>query len=143
MPYKFITDIATADAAFEAWGESMEELFISSSEALINLMVENPLVITAAVSKTFTIEEETPELLLYALLDELIFLKDAEQLLTRVEKAETYEADGKVRCTISLFGELINPERHHLTVDVKAVTLHQFKVERTESGWTARVIVDI
>jgi SHS2 domain-containing protein len=40
-------------------------------------------------------------------------------------------------------GEILDPERHHPRVDVKAVTLHHFRLERTDRGWRASVILDI
>ena len=40
-------------------------------------------------------------------------------------------------------GEKIDPPRHRLRVDVKAMILYQFHRERTESGWSAHVILDI
>jgi SHS2 domain-containing protein len=40
-------------------------------------------------------------------------------------------------------GEPLDAERHHQRADVKAVTLHDFSVERTEGGWKARVLLDI
>jgi SHS2 domain-containing protein len=41
------------------------------------------------------------------------------------------------------WGERLDPERHHPRVDVKAVTLHQFRLEKTGQGWEAFVILDI
>ena len=44
----------------------------------------------------------------------------------------------------SVRGEPIDPKRHALRADVKAVTYHQFEVVQTETGgWKARVVVDI
>ena len=43
----------------------------------------------------------------------------------------------------SAWGEAIDPGRHRLRVDVKAVTLHGFSVQSTTDGWEARVILDI
>ena len=40
-------------------------------------------------------------------------------------------------------GEPIDPQRHRLRVDVKAVTLHRFSIEKTAQGWEATVILDI
>jgi SHS2 domain-containing protein len=40
-------------------------------------------------------------------------------------------------------GEPINLERHRLRVDVKAVTLHRFRLEKTAEGWEAFAILDI
>ena len=40
-------------------------------------------------------------------------------------------------------GEPIDPVRQRLRVDVKAVTLHRFKLEKNAGGWDAFVILDI
>ena len=40
-------------------------------------------------------------------------------------------------------GEKLDPERHEQRADVKAVTLHHFRVEQTEDGWRALVILDV
>lgn len=37
----------------------------------------------------------------------------------------------------------LDPDRHQQRVDVKAVTLHQFHLEKTNGGWIAQVILDI
>ena len=41
------------------------------------------------------------------------------------------------------WGEQIDPGKHELIVDVKAVTLHMFKVEQTPRGWDTFIILDI
>ena len=40
-------------------------------------------------------------------------------------------------------GEPIDPERHQLDMEVKAITWHGLKVVRDGDGWLAEVIVDI
>ena len=40
-------------------------------------------------------------------------------------------------------GEPIDPSRHELLADVKAVTLHGLCVEHATSGWQAQVTLDI
>ena len=40
-------------------------------------------------------------------------------------------------------GEAVNPARHVLDHEVKAITYHELKVERVADGWLAEVIVDI
>ena len=44
---------------------------------------------------------------------------------------------------MSAWGEAIDPGRHRLRVDVKAVTLHGFSVQSTTDGWEAGVILEI
>jgi len=40
-------------------------------------------------------------------------------------------------------GEPLDSARHHQRADVKAVTLHDFSVEKQNEGWKARVLLDI
>ncbi len=42
MPFRFLEEIATADVAFEAWGDTLQELFISSAAALLGTMTAAP-----------------------------------------------------------------------------------------------------
>ena len=82
-------------------------------------------------------------MLLFDLLQELIFLKDAERLLLRIRERQMAERDELYFLKAMVEGEPLNPERHHQREDVKAVTLHDFSVERTDGGWKARVLLDI
>ena len=45
--------------------------------------------------------------------------------------------------TARAWGELLDPARHALSREVKAVTYHDLIVEPTAAGWLAEVIVDI
>jgi SHS2 domain-containing protein len=40
-------------------------------------------------------------------------------------------------------GEKADPDNHKVTIDIKAVTMHMFKVEKTKDGYEARVVIDI
>ena len=40
-------------------------------------------------------------------------------------------------------GKRFNPERDEARHEVKAITYHQFKLEKIKDGWRAEVIVDI
>jgi SHS2 domain-containing protein len=41
------------------------------------------------------------------------------------------------------WGEPVDPARHELDHEVKAITYHGLKLERDGDGWLAEVIVDI
>ena len=49
-------------------------------------------------------------------------------------------ADG-LRATA--WGEPVDRARHELSHEVKAITYHGLRVEKTPDGWLAEVIVDI
>ena len=82
-------------------------------------------------------------MLLFDLLQELIYYKDAEQLLLRVKEIGITERDGTYLLRAPRRGEKLDPERHEQRVDVKAVTLHRFRLQKTGDGWNALVILDI
>ena len=145
MPYRYIDDIATADAAFEARGSSVEELFISAADAVMNVMVENLDDIEKKERKSILCEAESREMLLFHLLDELVYYKDAEQLLLRISDVDIKKSKSGMlwRLTAQAYGEQINPDKHELNVDVKAVTFHRFALEQTGQGWKAVVVLDV
>jgi SHS2 domain-containing protein len=143
VPYRYLEDLATADVAFEAWGNTAEELFVAAAQATMNVMVRDLSTIAARQKKPIRVTDEALDLLLFQLLQELIFYKDAERLLLVVERVRIGKTEGEYELTCEAAGEEIDPARHDLIVDVKAVTLHKFKVEETARGWEALVILDI
>ena len=143
MPYEFLDDIATADIAFRAWAKDLEQTFVEASEAMMNVMVEELDAVEPREQRQFQLENEELDMLLFDFLQNLIYFKDAENLLLRARKVKIAEQDGHFSLDAWAAGESINPTRHRLRVDVKAVTLHQFRLERRHDGWECRVILDI
>src|SRR3989338_1964113 len=143
MPYQYLDDVATADIAFEAWGKTREDLFVFAADAVINVMVEDLESIAAAHKRAISLQEETLEMLLFQFLQELVYYKDAEQLLLRVPKVAIRNQGGFLMLTAEARGEFLNPNKHRLNVDVKAVTMHRFKVTEERQGWKATVVLDI
>jgi SHS2 domain-containing protein len=143
MPYRYREDIATADAAFEAWGATLQEMFVAAADATMNVMVSELQSIASEDRRTLRVTAEEVDMLLFQLLQELIFYKDAERLLLRVQDVKIEERDGQFWLQAEAYGEEINPAEHDLIVDVKAVTLHRFKVGPSSRGWEAFVILDL
>jgi SHS2 domain-containing protein len=139
--FRFLEKIAIADIAFEAYGRTVEELFESSALALFEAMVKLE---TVEAKETVKIELESDKIedLLFDWLSELVYLKDAKALLfcqfqLKIDDKRKYNLQAQVR------GEKINPSKHHLKVDVKAVTYHMLEVKQENNQWTAQVILDI
>jgi len=143
MPYEFVDELTVADIAFRAWGHNLEETFIAAADAVMNAMVEDLEAIQPQDTRILNVEHEALDLLLFNFLQELIYYKDADQLLLRVR--QLHIDDGRQPYTLQAMavGQRIDPERHHMRVDVKAVTLHHFALVQTEDGWEATVILDI
>ena len=141
MSYRYLEDIATADAAFEVVGRTLEELFRDAAIATFEVMADTKSV-EPEITREIELKNEAVDNLFFDWLSELVYLKDADALIfskfdVSVKKNDLYE----LKATAS--GETINQEKHTLRSDVKAVTYHMFEVKKTEENWTARVILDI
>jgi SHS2 domain-containing protein len=143
MPYEFLEDAATADIAFTARGKSVEEVFIAAADALINVMVEDLDSIQPRARLTLALENDQLEMLLFNFLQEFIYYKDAENLILRAGEVHIVQENKQYTLGAVAAGETLDPQRHHTRADVKAVTLHQFRLEQTDHGWEASVILDI
>jgi SHS2 domain-containing protein len=141
--FTFLEDIAVADAAFEASGDSLAELFVAAAEAVIETMVKRD---TVSPRRDLVVEREDrdPAALLFDWLSHIVFLKDAEGLVFRDAAARVQQrGDGTWQLRGRLRGEAIAPARHELRADVKAVTKHLYEVREQGGRWTARVVLDI
>lgn len=143
MSYEFLEEVATADIAFRAWGKDLEELFKAAGDATMNAMIDNLAAIEPQAQRTFSLENDALDLLLFNFLQEFIYYKDCEQLLLRAQQVQIQENHGQYQLSAVSQGEKLDPSRHEQRVDVKAVTLHRFQLEKTDDGWTAMVILDI
>lgn len=143
MSYEFLEDVATADIAFRAWGKDLEELFKEAGDATVNVMIEDLDSIELKERRTFSLENDELDLLLFNFLQEFVYYKDSEQLLLRSQQVQIEENDGLYKLNAVTQGEMLDRDRHEQRVDVKAVTLHRFQLEKTDDGWTAMVILDI
>jgi SHS2 domain-containing protein len=143
MPYRYLEGITSADVAFEATGKTPEEMFESAGLAITNTMVRAVTAVKPLVKKEIKKEADKIEKLLFDFLEELVYLKDAEQLLFSKFEIKIKDEKQLKQLTAAAYGEKINPKKHELIVDIKAVTYHKFEVKKTENGWKAIVIVDV
>jgi SHS2 domain-containing protein len=132
--------IAVADCALEIRGADLDDLFATAARALADTMVD-PATVAADVHRTVRLEARELDLLLHDWLSELIFLKDSERLVFP-EAIVTVQRTPPT-LTARLIGGHIDPAHTVRRADAKAVTFHQFILERRAAGWYARVVIDI
>ena len=96
MPYRYLEEIGTADIAFEATGRDLAELFSDAADATTNVMIDNIEAIQPRETRQIELSNDKLDMLLFDLLQELIFLKDAERLLLRMRQLEIEEKDEKL-----------------------------------------------
>ncbi len=141
MPYRYIDSVS--DVAFSANGKTVQELFLSCWDATLNVMVGNPRAIDKKITKKIEIENRALDMLLFDFLQELIYYKDAEGIFLCIEDITISQTDAGNTLSAEAKGERIDRPRHRILVDVKAVTMHRFSVERTGGIWQATVVLDV
>ena len=132
----------TADVFFVAKADTLPALFNECALAVEETMVD---VTTVKIVDKVKIlgESVNIESLLFDFLDELLFFKDYRQLVFSKFDITIQENAGKFSLVCSAQGEKIDFSRHDPKVDVKAITMHEFKVEKVKEGWKAQVLIDI
>ena len=142
MTHKFIEDFATADIAFEASGKNLSELFISSAEALFEILA-NVKKVNKTIAREIGLKNKVIENLLYDFLSEILYIKDLDFMIFSNCNLKIKESKSGYELDAVVYGEKINPKKHELHSDAKAITLHQFSIDKTKNGYKAFVIVDI
>ena len=143
MPYAYTDDIAIADLAFRAWGQTMEDTFLAAADATMHAMVEDLATIAPQEQRVFEVYDEQLDLLLLQFLQELLFYKDAQRLLLRVYEVRITAHNEGFVLQAQAAGEPLDPTKHALGADVKGVTLHRLQVVQTPNGWEATVVLDV
>ena len=110
MPYEYLEEIGIADIAFEATGRDLAELFSDAADATTNVMIDNIEAIQPRETRQIELSNDKLDMLLFDLLQELIFLKDAERLLLRMRQLEIEEKDKKLFLHGIAEGESLDPE---------------------------------
>ncbi|HPL64016.1 MAG TPA: archease [Syntrophales bacterium] len=93
--------------------------------------------------RAIRLAETDLEMLLFDYLQEFVYFKDAEELILRPGPLHIGLRESIYSLEADAAGEILDPERHHPLVDVKAVTFHRVSLKETGEGWRAFVILDI
>ena len=141
MPFEYRGDIGHSDVAFDASGKTMEEVFQEAAKATLQVMVEDISSVKQVEKVEVRLDEDSSEMLLFDFLNELIFYKDAKRLLLLPTAVKISNEGRHLEATLQ--GEQIDPSRHPLDTDVKAVTMLRFALEQVPEGWRATVVLDV
>jgi SHS2 domain-containing protein len=129
----------TADLGLRVRAADLNTLFAEAASCLFSAIVEDPGTVVAREQVDVQLPGDDVEYLLFDWLKALLYRFDAEHLLLSRFAVQVGAAGLKG----SAWGELLDPARHELAHEVKAITYHGLRVERTGDGWLAEVIVDI
>jgi SHS2 domain-containing protein len=141
MSYEFV-DAVTSDLCFVARADTLEGVFSAAADALVSVTAGDPGSVRELEERLVSIEEPDLELLMLSFLNELVYLRDAHELLLRPKRIRIH-SEGTPRLEAQLVGERFLPQRHEIAVEVKAVTAHGLRVAGRAGGWEARVTLDV
>jgi len=136
MPSRYEIIDHTADIAIKAHGSNLEEAFANAAYAMFDTMA-----VADSVKQVGEVEIKAKaddlEQLLVDWLSELLYICDTQDLLfSEFEVSITgTELIGKAR------GEVMDPSRHGLKTEIKAVTYHMLEVNKSENY--VQVLFDI
>jgi SHS2 domain-containing protein len=140
--FRFLEDIALADIAFEAEGESVEEVFRGATQALLESMA-NPTTVSEGWERTIERTDVDPSALLFDWLSEVVYWKDAAGVVYRAAPL-TVTREGEVwLLRARLIGTPVDQQTQELHADVKGVTKHLYRMSQETGRWKALVVLDI
>jgi SHS2 domain-containing protein len=131
----------TADLGLRIFGGDLRDVFQTAAAALFDTVVANRDQVAVTETESITLAAESPEELLIAWLNELIFRSETKQRLYTQFDVHLDDAGRRLNATIG--GEPIDFARHALDHEVKAATRHALCLKRDTNGWLAEVILDI
>jgi SHS2 domain-containing protein len=148
----------TADMGLRVRAANVEELFTDAGRALSSVMVANLDAVRAVEEIAIHLEADHLEDLWHDWLSELLYtfhgrrlaLAEFQVTLRLPATGEALPADAAkilaaspIALDAAVRGEPIDPKRHEVELEVKAVTWHHLKVEPLPGGWLGEVILDL
>jgi SHS2 domain-containing protein len=128
----------TADLGLRVRAEDLPALLVEAAKGLFSTIVDLGGV-RPVEQVELRVEGREPDYLLFDWLNELLYLFDTRHLVL-CEFDVQLDRQG---LTAQARGEPMDPGRHTLEHEVKAITYHALKVEQQPDGWLAEVILDI
>src|SRR4051794_17576390 len=123
----------TADLGLRVRADDLDALFAEAGLALTSILVEDPSAIRPVSRVEVSLAADGVEYLLFDWLRAILYHFEVDRLL--VAKCDVRVGPDGLRATLE--GEAFDPGRHELAHEVKAITYHDLRVERTEGGWVA------
>ena len=130
----------TADLGLEIYGADASELFENAVRAVFDMMIDSSATVDTIGTRHFAVEGSDWEDLLVNFLREILFMFNGEGFVPGecvISEIDDRHVAGHVA------GEPFNPEKHPVSMEIKAVTYHRIAVRRPGRGWQGRVIFDV
>lgn len=133
-----------ADVGVRGFGPSLEVAFVQTAIAL-TAVVADPELVQSSERVEVECAGADPEMLLMTWLNAVISQMGIRKMLfRRYELTIQQQADQSCHLHGEMFGEVVDPDRHQPSVEVKGATATELRVFRDEHDrWVAQCIVDV
>ena len=121
----------------------LNTLFEEMARAMFSVMAGDLDAVRPLEEVAIELEPDDLDALLRCWLGELLYIFHVRKLLLSEFAVHIDNSNGSNVLQGTARGEPLDAARHKADVEVKAVTWHGLKVERTADGWLAEVIIDI
>jgi SHS2 domain-containing protein len=124
----------------------LKTLFLRSAAGM-NAIVIDPKTVRNEREIEIGVEEDSIEELFLSWLKEILYqIEKLGMVFSQFDIKEdnfAYSKPEKYRITGKLGGEKINPIRHEICMEIKAVTRHGFSLKKKGSHWESKTLFDI
>ena len=138
--FKFLEH--TADAKFQAFGKSIEDIFKNSALALREIITKDK--VRNKFSEEFSIQIEGEDLEggLQSFLENLLFLFETEFFIWKKVKQVWVKKNSKGYIfNFEVVGQKLKNQK--ISAHVKAITYNEMFVKKEGGNWIAQVVVDV
>lgn len=141
LPYKILEH--SGDLRICAEGENFLEALAHASLGLLSQIVP-PEAVREMEERTVKVAGETEAERMLAFLNELLFLAYGRRWIPkRVKRLTNCSQKDCKELDAILTGEPVDPSRHEFRYDIKAVTYHDFKIERRDKKTIVEFVCDL
>ncbi len=139
--YEFIEH--TADIAVDLTASSLEELFISGTEAWSKAMLDTEILYDDETLR-LNIEANSLEELLVNFLSEINYLFLSKKwFCNSVEDINLHQRKDDYHLSVRIAGLNIENSKIDFNEEIKAITYHQLEIKKVDGKYTTRIVFDI
>ncbi|MFB6099221.1 MAG: archease [Salinibacter sp.] len=133
----------TGDIGIQVTASTLSQLFERAALGTFRVLTDLDTVQTPDATE-LTVEGRDREAVMVRWLSELNYRHTVEDVLYSTFEVESInETDDGLTLTATVRGEPIDPDRHTVYTEIKAVTFHEMEIRETDQGWTVQVIFDM
>ena len=129
----------TADLGIRVFSKNRVGIFITSAQAMFDLIADRQNVYGEAAFCLSVLGEDDPDLLMNFLRELLYGWAVYRRLVKDIEVSEL----SKKKLSASITYDVYQSSIHEMRNEIKAVTYHLLSVEKDSDGWQAQVIFDV